>query len=110
MPTEQDIRNKIIKELFLEGVEREVQDKVIVEVSEALLERARIALLGVLPKERFAQIIQDTATSDEEKAKQISALMEAVPDAEKVVAQAVQEGLQAYKKEFMRLAQDITEV
>jgi len=106
MPTEKEIRNKIIKELFLEGVDKEMQDKVIVEVTEALLERARIALLGVLPKERFAQIIQDTATSDEEKAKQVSALMEEVPDAEKVVAQAIKDGLQAYKDEFMRLAQD----
>jgi hypothetical protein len=90
------LREKIVSELQADALPEEEQNQLIVDLTDALLERATLTLMSKLPPE----VLNDVADNEELQAD--AAAMEAlyrqhVPDMDAVVQAAFQEGIAVYK-------------
>lgn len=94
-----DIRPLIIQELRAESLAPAEQDQLIVEIGEALLERATMALMESLPSEVLIEFsAEEKKLQDPETARSfMQRVAEHVPDAQGIVIAAIKEGLKDYQ-------------
>ncbi len=94
-----DIRELIIKEPRAEALSPEEQETLIKEVQSALLERASLAIMRLVPPEVLAEMSEEELMpKDAESASVVMQKLAAhIPDIEAVVTKELQNGLKAYQ-------------
>lgn len=92
--TEEEVRTLVAKELQLEGIPTEEQDILIADVANLLAETASVKVFNMVPEEYHEELSE--LAEDQEKMQ--ARLKEIIPNVSEVVQQAMQEGLENYKK------------
>ncbi len=95
-PSKKELRDMIVSELSLEGLTESKQDSIISTVTQALLDRAAIAVMSRLPAETIGQL---SVLPPDEQADAIIKEAYAANSANlsDVVANAFREGIEKYK-------------
>ena len=96
MITNEDTRERIIKELSLKGLPSEAQDEIISKLSENLLKKVAIAILDKLSEDKRGEfeILASTGDSDA----MYTFLKANVSDADFLIEKEVQEGIAEIKQ------------
>jgi phosphopantothenate synthetase len=96
IPTVEEMRERLIKELDLAELAPAEQDEIIISLSELLVERVAINIFSKIPEEPLAQI---DALLEEGKQEEAGVLMnQHVPDAQAVAEKTMSDGIIEYKQ------------